>query len=165
MAHDNNKSGKTYKAVNAVSKAVNKKGKIKGKNKKETKYLKRACCHHYINHKGKLKSKFFNNSNGECICELCGRSFQTKIENKDAVREKISDAINLANQAVTAATAGGLGDKVVEKLVTMKVCLEEFPKDYSRIMKAISKEDNIKKKKKNNNNGGGSSQYGGWSHK
>ena len=164
MANEN-KNGKSYKAVNAISKAVNKKGKIKGKNKKETKYLERACVHHIINRKGKLKSKFFNNSNGECICELCGRSFQTKIEAKTDVRKKIEDAINLANQAVTAATAGSLGEKTVEKLVDLKVSLEEFPKNYSRIMKAISKEDNIKKKKNNNNGGGGSSQYGGWSRK
>ena len=166
MAHDNNKHGKTFKAVSAVSKSLNKKGKIKGKNKKETKYLKRACTHHYYNRKGKLKAAFFNNSNGECICELCGRSFQTKIESKDDVRSKLENVLGLANQAVTAAVAGSLGEKAVDKFVNLKVLLEEFPKDYSRTMKAISKEDNIKKKKKNNNNGGGgSSQYGGWNRK
>ena len=41
MAHEN-KHGKTLKAVSAVSKSLNKKGRIKGKNKKETKYLERA---------------------------------------------------------------------------------------------------------------------------
>lgn len=164
MAHDN-KHGKTFKAVSAVSKSLNKKGKIKGKNKKETKYLKRACTHHYYNRKGKLKAAFFNNSNGECICELCGRSFPTRPETKDEVRNKLEAALGLANQAVTASVAGGLGEKAVDKFVNFKVLLEEFPKDYSRTMKAISKEDNIKKKKKNNNGGGGSSQYGGWSRK
>lgn len=164
MAHDNNKHGKTLKAVSAVSKAVSKKGKIKGKNKKETKYLKRACTHHYYNRKGKLKAAFFNNSNGECICELCGRSFPTKPETKDNVRGALDTGLGLVNQAVTAAVAGGLGEKAIDKFVNLKVLLEEFPKDYARTMKAISKEDNIKKKKKNNN-GGGSSQYGGWSRK
>ena len=163
MAHDN-KHGKTFKAVSAVSKSLNKKGKIKGKNKKETKYLKRACTHHYYNRKGKLKAAFFNNSNGECICELCGRSFPTKPETKDEVRGRLESVLGLANQAVTAAVAGSLGEKAVDKFVNLKVLLEEFPKDYSRTMKAISKEDNIKKKKKNHN-GGGSSQYGGWSRK
>ena len=166
MGHDNNKNGKTFKAVSAISKARNKNGKIKGKNKKETKYLKRACAHHYYNKKGKLKPAFFNDSNGKCVCTLCERSFQTKIESKDNVRNDLEKTLSLANQAVTAAVAGGLGEKAVEKIVNFKVLLEEFPKDYSRIMKAISKEDNIKKKKKNNNNGGGgSSQYGGWSRK
>ena len=164
MAHENNKNGKTFKAVSAVSKSLSKKGKIKGKNKKETKYLKRACPHHYYNRKGKLKAAFFNNAQGECICTICKRSFQTKIESKDTVRERVEPILNLANQATTAAVSGGLGDKAVEKMVNFKVQLEEFSKDYSRIMKAISKEDNIKKKKKHNNNGGGgSSQYGGWS--
>lgn len=163
MAHDN-KYGKSYKAVSAVSKSLNKKGRIKGKNKKETKYLTRACSHHYYNRKGKLKAAFFNNANGECICELCGRSFPTKPETKADVKDKISTVLGLANQAVTAAVAGSLGEKAVDKFVNLKVLLEEFPKDYSRTMKAISKEDNIKKKKKNNN-GGGSSQYGGWSRK
>ena len=164
MAHDNNKHGKTFKAVSAVSKSLNKKGKIKGKNKKETKYLQRACTHHYYNRKGKLKAAFINNSQGECVCELCMRSFPTKPETKDNVRNNLETALGLANQAVTAAVAGGLGEKAVDKFVNLKVLLEEFPKDYSRTMKAISKEDNIKKKKKNNN-GGGSSQYGGWSRK
>lgn len=164
MAHEN-KHGKTFKAVSAISKSLTKKGKIKGKNKKETKYLKRACTHHYYNRKGKLKAAFFNNSNGECICELCGRSFQTKIESKNDVRNKVEDALSLANQAVVAAVSGSLGEKAVDKFVNLKVLLEEFPKDYSRTMNAISKEDNIKKKKKNHNNGGGSSQYGGWSRK
>ena len=163
MAHDNN-HGKTLKAVSAVSKSLNKKGKIKGKNKKETKYLKRACTHHHYNRKGKLKPDFFNNSNGECICTLCNRSFPTKPETKENVRNHLETTLGLANQAVTAAVAGGLGEKAVDKIVNLKVLLEEFPKDYSRIMKAISKEDNIKKKKKNTN-GGGSSQYGGWSRK
>lgn len=163
MAHDNN-HGKTFKAVSAVSKSLNKKGKIKGKNKKETKYLKRACTHHHYNRKGKLKADFFNNSNGECICELCGRSFPTKPETKDNIRNELEGVLGHVNQAVTAAVAGSLGEKAVDKFVNLKVLLEEFPKDYSRTMKAISKEDNIKKKKKNNN-GGGSSQYGGWSRK
>lgn len=164
MAHKHD-HGKTFKAVSAVSKSLNKKGKIKGKNKKETKYLTRACTHHYYNRKGKLKAAFFNNSNGECICELCGRSFPTKPETKSDVRGKLETVLGLANQAVTAAVAGSLGEKAVDKFVNLKVLLEEFPKDYSRTMKAISKEDNIKKKKKNNNGGGGSSQYGGWSRK
>ena len=165
MAHEN-KHGKTFKAVSAVSKSLNKKGKIKGKNKKETKYLMRACTHHYYNRKGKLKAAFFNNSNGECICELCGRSFPTKPETKADVKDKLSSILGLANQAVTAAVAGDLGEKAVDKFVNLKVLLEEFPKDYNRTMKAISKEDNIKKKKKHNGDGGGgSSQYGGWSRK
>lgn len=164
MAHDN-KNGKTYKAVAAVSRAVNKKGKIKGKNKKETKYLKRACTHHRVTKNGKIKPAFINTSNGECVCELCGRSFPTKPESKSDVRDKLEYVLGLANQAATASVAGGLGEKIVDKCVTLKVLIEEFPKDYNRIMKAISKEDNIKKKKKHNNNGGGSSQYGGWSRK
>ena len=77
----------------------------------------------------------------------------------------LEDVLGLANQAVTAAVACSLGEKAVNKFVNLKVLLEEFPKDYSRTMKAVSKEDNIKKKKKNHNSGGGSSQYGGWSRK
>jgi hypothetical protein len=166
MAHEN-KSGKTIKAVSAISKSLNKKGKIKGKNKKETKYLMRACTHHYYNRKGKLKPAFINDSNGTCVCELCQRSFPTKPETKDAVKNKITPILGLANQVVTASVAGNLGEKAIDSFVNLKVLLEEFPKNYSRAMKAISKEDNIKKKKKKNINGGGggSSQYGGWSHK
>lgn len=163
MAHENKKS---IKAVAAISKSLNKKGRIKGKNKKETKYLMRACAHHYINRKGKVKPKIFNDSNGTCVCELCNRTFPTKPQTKAEVKDLISPILGLANQATFAAVSGDLGEKAVEKLVNFKVFIEEFPRDYSRVMKAVSKEDNIKKKKKKNGNGGGgSSQYGGWSRK
>ena len=166
MAHEN-KHGKNVKAVAAISKSLSKKGKIKGKNKKETKYLMRACTHHYYNRKGKLKPAYINDSNGSCICELCQRSFPTKPETKAEVKDKISSVLGLANQVVTASVAGDLGEKAIDSFVNLKVLLEEFPKNYSRAMKAISKEDNIKKKKNKNNGGGGggSSQYGGWSRK
>jgi hypothetical protein len=164
MAHEN-KTGKNIKAVSAISKSLNKKGKIKGKNKKETKYLMRACTHHYYNRKGKLKPAYINDSNGSCVCELCQRSFPTKPETKAEVKDKVTPILGLANQVVTAAVAGDLGEKAIDTFVSLKVLLEEFPKHYSRTMKAISKEDNIKKKKKHNNGGGGSSQYGGWSKK
>ena len=165
MAHEN-KNGKNIKAVSVISKSLSKKGKIKGKNKKETKYLMRACTHHYYNRKGKLKPAFINDSNGSCTCELCFRSFPTKPETKAEVKDKIAPVLALVNQAATASVAGELGEKIVDTCVNLKVLLEEFPKNYNRTMKAISKEDNIKKKKKKDgNNGGGSSQYGGWSRK
>ena len=164
MAHENkqNNNGKTLKAVSVVTKSLKKSGKIKGKNKKETKYLKRACTHHYYNKKGKLKADFFNTSNGDCVCNICGRSFPTKLETKDYVREQIETVLGLANQATVAAVAGHLGEKAVDKFVNLKVLLEEFPKDYGRTMKAISKEDNIKKKKNRNKGGNGSNQFGNW---
>ena len=166
MAHDNkHNNGKTLKAVSAISKSLNKKGKIKGKNKKETKYLKKSCLHHVYNKKGKLKPAFFNNANGECICELCGRSFQTKIETKDSVRETVDTVRSLVDQASVAAVSGHLGEKIVDKFVNLKVLLADFPKDYNRTFKAVSKSENIKKKKDRNNNGGGSSQYGDWGRK
>lgn len=161
MASENKK----IKAVSAITKAMNKKGKIKGKNKKETKYLMRACTHHYYNRKGKLKPAYINDSNGSCVCELCGRKFPTKPETKAEVKDRVSPVLGLVNQFVTVSVAGDLGEKAIDTGVNLKVLLEEFPKHYSRAMKAVSKADNIKKKKNNNGGGGGSSQYGGWSRK
>ena len=163
MKFDNKNQKRTLKAVAAISKSLDKKGRIKGKNKKETKYLKRACGHHYYNRKGKLKPMFFNSGDGHCICEACGREFPTTNMPKEDVKELAGNVLGLANQAVTAAIAGSLGEKAVDKFTNLKVLLEEFPKDYSRTMKAVSKEENLrKKKKKSGNNGGGSSQYGSW---
>lgn len=164
MAHDNN-NGNTYKAVSAISKNLSKKGKIKGKNKKETKYLQRACVHHYYNRKGKLKPAFINAPNGDCVCELCHRSFPSRIESKESVKNMIEPILGLLNQSAAAAVAGKLGNKAVDEIVAIKVGIEKFPKTYTRITKAVSKADNIKKKKHKNENGGGSSQYGGWSRK
>ena len=167
MAHDNkHKNGKNIKAISTISKAINKKGKIKGKNKKETKYLERACLHHYYNKKGKLKAAIVNNDNGLCVCELCGRSFSTKLRSKDDVRNIFEDGLSIVNQAAYAATSAHLGEEAIDKMVKLKVLIEEFPKDYSRIFKAVSKEESINnKKKKHNNSGNGSNQYGNWSTK
>ena len=159
----NTKNQKRIKIVEKISKSISKKGKIKGKNKKESKYLKKACVHHYYNRKGKLKPAFFNTNDGYCVCESCGRRFPTKPETKSNVKDVVEDILGLANQAVTATVAGGLGEKAVDKLVLFKVMLEEFPKDYDKIMKAISKEENLRRKKRKGNNGGGSNQYGSWS--
>ena len=147
MAHEN-KNNKNLKAVAAVSKALKKNGKLKGKNKKETKYLKKACVHHYYNKNGKIKKDFFNNNDGKCICNICGRSFPTKIETKDTIREYTGILRSYVDQGLVAAISGDQGEKIVNKFVNLNVALAEFAKDYSRTMKAISKEDRMKKKKK-----------------
>ena len=45
------------KALLQVTKSINKKGKLKGRNKKETKMLKGMCTHHKINKNGKVKMR------------------------------------------------------------------------------------------------------------
>ena len=55
------------KPIQVTNKALTKKGRLKGKNKKETKALKNACMHHKINRKGKLKPAYFIQDN-DCTC-------------------------------------------------------------------------------------------------
>ena len=149
------------KTVALITKSLNKKGRIKGKNKKETKALKNACGHHYYSKKGKVKPLFFNDNNGHCICEACNSQFQTAIESKSEVKEIVAPVINLADQAVVAAISGNLGAKTVEKITGLKVVLHDFHKDYAKIMKAVSKRDNLSKRKKKTNTYG-SASYGSW---
>ena len=161
-----NKNRKKIKEVERITKNINKKGKIKGKNKKETKFLKVTCPHHYYNRKGKLKPMFFNTNDGYCVCEKCGAKIPTKIEDKATVKDYIEPVIGVTDQAITMAVSAGLSDKAVTELTAFKIGLNKFPKLYKKISTAVSREENLRcKKNKGRKGGGGSSQYGNWNNR
>ena len=76
MAHYSKKV--KNRPVIEVTKNLNKKGRIKGKNKKETKALKGMCVHHKLNNKGRIKPTLVGASKGYCYCSLCGARVPTK---------------------------------------------------------------------------------------
>lgn len=160
--YKNGSSGKKYQAVLSTTEALTKKGKLKGKNKKQTKLLKAACCHHVYNRKGKLRPTYHDNSHGNVTCELCGRSFSVMWADKDKINDIIKPVLSYMDQAAAGAVAGNLGEKAVDTLVHTKVAVTQFPKNYEKVMKVLHKASRMKKKKNRNNNGGGSTQYGSW---
>jgi hypothetical protein len=162
--YDKKKGGtsRRYQAVMVTTNAVNKKGKLKGKNKKEKKLLKESCCHHIYNKHHKLKATFHDAGPGVVVCELCGREIPVAWVETDKIKEICDPVLSYANQAVTGAVAANLGEKVVDYMVNFKVSVEEFPKYYKKTIKVLNKQDRMRKKKNRKNNGGGSTKYGSW---
>lgn len=143
-----------------VTQALNKKGKIKGHNKKETKILKAMCPHHRINKKGQSVPKLYNNGD-YCICPMCKGFFKPDFFEKEFVKNTVSDMTEITNQAKFMAVATGAGSKAVEKFCTVSVDLVGYTKAYEKLKAVAQKQGNIKNKKKKHVNRG-SEAYGSW---
>lgn len=152
---------KTNSVVMQTTKAINKKGKLKGKNKKETKVLRNACPHHRINKHGKLKSTIWTNESEYCVCTLCNKKFPAhffKDEEIDTVVEGIEE---LNNQNKFTAVSTNAGEDAVKYYAQMGVMLGKYRK-MSKKTKALAEKQNNVHKKKNKNRNTGSSMYGSW---
>lgn len=149
-----------------ISKCINKNGRLKGRNKKEEKRLKRMCTHHRLNKKGKIKPNIGNDGNGMCYCEACEKNFRAKAYNNDEVHSVINEFDELLQQSIFMASALDAGDETIEYLAALSLLTGEFSKTYKKIRHAAEKRDSIAKKTKNKTERwSGSSAFGGWSHK
>lgn len=149
------------KPVEAVTKAINKKGEIKGKNKKETKMLKAICPHHKYNKHGKLKPTIYNDSKGSCYCRLCGQKFPSKLLELSEVKDMVEGLEELNSQAKFTSVAIGAGASTVEYYAQLGAALSTYKKSYGKL-KEVAERQNKVKTKKNKKNSGGSNQYGSW---
>lgn len=160
MAQKNEKKFVTD-PVAVVTKYRNKKGDLKGKNKKETKMLKGICPHNCYSKKGKKKPTIFNNNDGTCICTMCGEKFPAKFYDNQELGNIVGDMKTLNNQAKYIATASDAGNDTVKFFSEVGVNLVNYKKYYKRVRKYVSTHDRIKNKKKKKQTAG-SSQYGSW---
>lgn len=152
---------KRIKAVEMVSKAVTKKGVLKGKNKKETKTLVNVCPHHRYNKRGKIKPTIFNNNDGTCVCTMCGEKFPAKFYNNEKLGQVVGDMKTLNNQAKFMAVACGAGPQTIDYFSQIGAMVGNYKKSYKKIRVVADKQGKIKEKKKKNHSVG-SNQYGSW---
>lgn len=152
------------KVVYQTTKALNKKGKIKGKNKKETRALKGGCCHHIYNKKMKLKPNIFRTGDEYAICNGCGARFPVKVFEDDELNARINSFEEMNNQAKYISVAAGAGNEIAEYFSHVGVAIKPFKKAYKKIRNLAQKKQAINKKRKKGNKhfGGGSAQYGTW---
>lgn len=150
--------------VGMVTNALNKKGTLKGKNKKETKQLKAICPHHKFNKKGKLKPTIFNNGDGTCTCEMCGARFPASFYKNNELDDVVGGMQTLNDQAKYMAVSLGAGNETIEYFSQAGGILGKYKKAYKKIRNVAEKQNSVKKKK-NKKGGYGSSQYGSWGHR
>lgn len=154
---------KKVKALQLVSKSVNKKGKLVGKNKKETKMLKAVCPHHRINKHGKVKPTFMNNGEGTCVCTMCRATFPAKFFKDEKLDGIIGDMKTVNEQAKFMAVATGAGNQTIDFFTQFGVMLANYKKAYTKERNVAEKQSNVKNKKKKKSYE--SNQYGSWTTK
>lgn len=150
---------KRAKSVVKVTKCLNKKGKLKGSNKKETKLLKGVCPHHKINKKGKVVPQIFNNGD-YCICTMCQYKFPASFYTNDEIKDTVSDMKEMNNQAKFMSVATNSGDNMIDYFGQFGAMLESYTKNAKKLRNVAEKQGTVKSKKKKRNNG--SNMYGSW---
>ena len=155
-----NRKVKELPQVRTTTKFVTKKGKLKGRNKKETRLLKAACTHHiYVD--GELVAPIYTESNGTRVCELCGKVFSAQFYNKSELHQTIDPTIELSNQMKFMAVAVGASESDVDMITKGHVYLTKMPKIYKKLTKVAAVESRVGKKKKGKK-AFGTMQYGSW---
>lgn len=149
-------------SVRLISNSLGKKGRIRGKSKKETKQLLAICPHHVYSKKGKLKPTI-DYDNGTCTCYLCGATFSAAPYDNAEFNKKHDDMTEIIDQAKFMSVEIGGGAETNEFLSSYAAQHKKFKKVYGKIKDVAVKQSKIKKSKKKKSNSGGSSRYGSWS--
>lgn len=151
---------KRTKSVEMVSKCVNKKGRLKGKNKKETKVLIGSCPHHRYNKHGKIKPTIFSNDGEYCICTMCGAKFPASFYSNGEIGSIVGAMRQMNDQNKFTAVATNAGNEMNDYFSQFGVMLQYYKKNTKKLRNVAEKQGRVKDKKKRNNNG--SSMYGSW---
>ena len=146
--------------IQTITKSLTKKGKIKGRNKKETKMLTYACPHNKLNKKGEIVPQI--ETVGKMLrCRMCHAEFSGHIYMDDEIRKMLKNTMYLINQMKFMMPALK-ADKDTQRFVTqLAVSMEQVPKIYHRIRKVADKRTEMQRKKKNKQNRDNDG-YGSW---
>lgn len=146
-----------------VNNSLNKKGRLKGKNKRETKILRGICPHHRINKKGNIKPATFIHDD-KCNCLMCKSRFRYEPYTNEEIHDIVDPLIELNNFNKFAAIATNAGDSMNDFFANVGAELEFYVKNSKKVRNLAQKQDAVKGKrnKKNKNRYNGSSSYGSW---
>jgi hypothetical protein len=148
--------------VKVVTQHVDKKGRLKGNSKKETKALRSICPHHMLNKKGnKVKAKIDVHGK-ECQCQICKEKFANQFYDDQAYDKAYNPIKMVASQAKMMAAATNADKKTVQEVAEFNLRLDGFGKVYKNLRKVAEKEESVKKKKGNKKDKVKSSAYASW---
>ena len=149
------------KTILEVSQNINKKGRLKGKTKKQTKMLKAKCVHARLNKEGKIRPTIHPVGKGVFECKICKARFHAKPASKEEIEEVISKLIDRINFAKYAAVAINADPKTVDYLANLNVGVKSFKKTYKKLTAIVKKRDTVSKKKRKGSRYN-NSEYGSW---
>ena len=150
------------KALRMQFKILKERGKLKGKNKKETEALKHGCVHLKPKKNGKYKPTFIIFGD-QAVCKICKAHFPARLLEKSHLNEVYDEAISLADQGTYLASAVNAGPDTLDSFATCKVLLYNIKKAHKRLTKIARKKQDISRKKKSVYAGNTQNNYGYWS--
>lgn len=149
-----------YPEVQTISKIYKKKGKIKGRNKNETKLLRATCTHHVYTKNEKLKPVLIAKDNVVLICKVCGARFTAQFKTKEEKKEIIGSYREMLDQLKFISVAVGADKKTVSFITQQCVNLITINKISKKLYKVADKSSSKDKRKKNK--GYKQNQMGSW---
>lgn len=152
------------KEVVIVDKSLNKHGRIKGKNKKDTQLKRTSCVHHKYNRKGNLKTTCYPIGDNQLVCRRCGAIINTINYTKKDAKAAIEPVIDILETNKFVAAATNSGQSVVSYLVQTELMVKKLPKVSGKLSKIASKRSKVKNRRKKHDSYD-SSKYGSWSKK
>lgn len=147
------------KLIEFHTSCLNKRGELKGKNKKETRIIRDTCMHHKIGRKGKLKSRV-DVQESQAHCTMCGHDFTAEPYSKEDRKKVIGEIREFADHTKFIAAAVGADENTLRHLAEFSVGIDNINKINKQCTKIVKKTDQISKKKKKNRET--SSQLGSW---
>lgn len=150
---------KPIKPIMDVTKALDRYGKLKGKNKKETKILKYSCVHHRYNRKGTKVKTTARSVGNTLVCSACKQEIAKQFFAKDQVKDICRELREVVEQGKYLAVACNTSAETINYFSKFAVELHMFPKAYTRLAEIANNRGKVKKKKKDMS---GSRAYGSW---
>ena len=148
--------------IATIKEHTNKHGKIKGKNKKQTRTLVGACPHHTLNKNGKIKPILSNDGKQTCTCRACGASFKGHPYSGEDVKRMAKGTKELVNQLKYLSVAVNAGNETVRFACELGSMLEHLPSVYKNVKQIAEKAEAVKNKKKKKKSNSNFSNVGGW---
>lgn len=128
---------------------INKKGKITGKNKTEKKVKDGGCIHHGIKN-GKMVPMLTPINDKEFYCDKCKRIVPLAMFTEEEVKDICREHDKVVANAQFYAVALNMGDDAITYFSNVGKMNAVFPKNYKKVNKTVSKNNEIARKKRGN---------------
>lgn len=153
---------KRSESLKLISSKINKKGKLKGSNKKETKNIRAACAHHIITKKGKIKNKLVTYNKTSAICKLCNAIVPVTLISPEEAEKAWETGRIMYDQSKYVAVKMGIKPETIDIICNGSVYWAKMKKIYSRISRIVNKTNSLNQHKKNPNNNNRDKVFGQW---
>ena len=142
-------------SIKECTKHLNKKGVLKGKNKKMTKHLKNICCHHRLTKKNNIIETYVMKESKDgvpyCVCTQCGAKFLAGFYEPQESKQIIGETKKLIENCKFLAVAVNSNPAVVDRLGAINDSMDYLTKTSKKLTNVAKARENCKKQNKKKN--------------